>query len=248
MSPSLSILLFSAAILGFRHGFDYDHIAAISDIGGMQSRPSKTMRLGLMYALGHAATVALLGGLVIGFQLTLPKGMDRWAERFVGLTLILLAIYVLSTLARKGTRVMPKSRAALLIGAIRWIRGRILNWRMGHHPPTPSNAPEVTGASCFGIGVIHGLGAETPSQLALFLLAANLGGVSKGLLGLGVFLIGLLTMNTLMTASVAGFFTAGRRWTGWYPVITCLTAAYSLGIGIIFLFGRSDWLVNISGS
>jgi cytochrome c biogenesis protein CcdA len=246
MSPSLNVLLFSAAVLGFRHGFDYDHIAAISDIGGMQAHPSKTMRLGLMYALGHAATVALLGGLVIGFQLTLPKGMDRWAERFVGLTLVVLAIYVLSTLARR--REMPKSRSALLIGAVRWMQRRLQTWRTGHHHPAVSNAPEVTGTSCFGIGVIHGFGAETPSQLALFLLAANLGGVSKGLMGLAVFLLGLLTMNTLMTASVAGFFTAGRRWTGWYPVITCLTAAYSLGIGIIFLFGRSDWLVNISGS
>jgi high-affinity nickel permease len=248
MSPSFALLLFSSAVLGFRHGFDYDHIAAISDIGGMQAHTSKTMRLGLMYALGHAATVALLGGLVIGFQLTLPKGMDRWAERFVGLTLIILALYVLSTLARKGGREMPKSRAALLIGGARWMQRRLRSWRTGRLAPAEATTPEVTGTSCFGIGIIHGLGAETPSQLALFLLAANLGGVRKGLLGLGVFLLGLLTMNTLMTASVAGLFTAGRRWTGWYPVVTCLTAAYSLGIGIIFLLGRSDWLINISGS
>jgi high-affinity nickel-transport protein len=82
----------------------------------------------------------------------------------------------------------------------------------------------------------------------LFLLAANLGGIGKGLLGLAVFLVGLLTMNTLMTASVAGFFTAGRRWSAWSPIVTYLTAAYSLGIGIIFLLGHSDWLKNISGS
>ena len=29
---SLQLALLSAAILGFRHGFDYDHIAAITDI------------------------------------------------------------------------------------------------------------------------------------------------------------------------------------------------------------------------
>ena len=247
MSSPFALLLFSAAVLGFRHGFDYDHIAAISDIGGMQARPSRTMRLGLMYALGHAATVAILGALVIGFQLTLPKGMDRWAERVVGLTLIILAVYVLSTLARR-TGEMPKSRAALILGAARWTRWQYRKWSTGNSDLAAEAKSEVNGASCFGIGVIHGLGAETPSQLALFLLAANLGGVKKGLLGLGVFLLGLITMNTLMTASVAGFFTAGRRWTGWYPVVTCLTAAYSLGIGIIFLLGHSDWLKNISGS
>ena len=116
MSAPLNFVLFSCALLGFRHGFDYDHIAAITDIAGVQTRPSTAMRLGLMYALGHAATVALLGGIVIAFQLALPIGMDRWAERLVGLTLIVLAIYVLSSLILKKGAVAPKSRAALLIG------------------------------------------------------------------------------------------------------------------------------------
>ena len=105
----------------------------------------------------------------------------------------------------------------------------------------------MNGPTCFGIGVIHGLGAETPSQLALFLLAANLGGAGKGLMGLGVFLIGLLAMNTLMTASVAGLFTAGRSWAGWTPMLTGLTALYSFGIGVVFLLGYSDKLLPISG-
>ena len=39
--------------------------------------------------------------------------------------------------------------------------------------------------SVFVIGVIHGLGAETPSQLMIFLLAANLGGAALGMLGPG---------------------------------------------------------------
>ena len=247
MNASLSAVLFSCALLGFRHGFDYDHIAAITDIAGVQSRVATTMRLGLMYALGHAATVAVLGGIVIGFQLALPQGMDRWAERFVGFTLIVLAIYVVSTLIRKGGRERPKSRAALIIGAGRWVHNRLHNWITGAPAAHQKSSADASAATCFGIGVIHGLGAETPSQLALFLLAANLGGMQRGFLGLGVFLFGLLMMNTLMTASAAGLFTAGRSWSGWYPILTCVTAAYSFSIGIIFMFGFSGMLKNISG-
>ncbi len=73
MSAPLNVVLFSCAVLGFRHGFDYDHIAAITDIAGVQAGPARTMRLSLMYALGHAATVAVLGAVVIGFQLALPE-------------------------------------------------------------------------------------------------------------------------------------------------------------------------------
>lgn len=246
MSAPLNVVLFSCAVLGFRHGFDYDHIAAITDIAGVQAGPVRTMRLGLMYALGHAATVAALGGVVIGFQLALPSGMDRWAERLVGLTLIVLALYVLSTLIRRKGAVMPKSRAALLIGSARWLHRRFHSWRTGE-VPVPAAPVDLNEGSCFGIGVIHGLGAETPSQLALFLLAANLGGVSRGLLGLTVFLLGLLTMNTLMTASAAGLFRAGRSWSGWTPLLTGLTAVYSFGIGVVFLLGSSGMLPNIAG-
>ncbi len=246
MSAPLDIVLLSCGLLGFRHGFDYDHIAAITDIAGVQRRASDTMRLGLMYALGHAATVALLGGVVIVFQLVLPQGMDRWAEKVVGVTLIVLAAYVLYTLIRRKGREMPKSRAALLIGAARWMHQRVHGWITGQ---THSGSPVTTINSpvCFGIGVIHGLGAETPSQLALFLLASNLGGVGRGFLGLSAFLLGLLVMNTLMTASAAGLFTAGLRWAGWYPILSGVTAVYSFCIGVVFLFGYSSMLHKISG-
>ncbi len=43
------------------------------------------------------------------------------------------------------------------------------------------------GKSVFVIGILHGVGAETPSQLALFFLTANLGGASRGMLGLAAF-------------------------------------------------------------
>jgi high-affinity nickel permease len=249
MSSPLGLALFSCALLGFRHGFDYDHIAAITDITGVQTRASDAMRLGLMYALGHAATVAVLGSAVIFLQLSLPHGIDRWAERAVGLTLIVLALYVLSTLvSRRGqNKPPPKSRAALLIGAVRWAYRRLSAAPTGKDTSLILDRWNVNAPAAFGIGIIHGLGAETPSQLALFLLAANLGGKAKGFLGLAVFLGGLLLMNTLMAASAAGLFTTTRREPRWMPVLTGLTAVYSLCIGVIFLFGSSGFLPSISG-
>src|SRR5215831_9978685 len=99
-SSSLQVALVSALVLGLNHGFDYDHIAAITDIASVQTNRWRGMRLGLLYALGHAATVALLGSAVILFQLSLPRGMDRIAERLVGITLLILGVYVLGSLFR----------------------------------------------------------------------------------------------------------------------------------------------------
>lgn len=245
MAPTgLQLALFSAAVLGFRHGFDYDHIAAISDITSVQSSARRAMRLGLLYALGHAATVAALGSVVIFFQLSLPRGIDRIAERLVGLTLVFLGIYVLGSLFRGDY--VPRSRFALLANSLKWLHWKVkVHWH-NHEIPKPKNSNwNYDAKSVFGIGIIHGLGAETPTQLLIFLLAANLGGVTKGFVGLGMFLIGLLAMNTIMTASATGLFGFSVRAPRVQYAITAVTAVYSLVVGSIFLWGSSASLPPI---
>jgi high-affinity nickel-transport protein len=214
---SLQLALLSAAILGFRHGFDYDHIAAISDITSVPSSKRQAMRLGLLYA--------------------------RVAERLVGATLIVLGIYVLGLLF-KGDHV-PRSRFALLAKLAAWLHWKVQKHWHSHDLPAPETPHwNYTAKSVFLIGVVHGLGAETPSQLAIFLLAA-MGGVGKGFLGLAMFLAGLLAMNTLMTASAAGLFGFSARMPRLQFTITALTAVYSLTVGSVFLLGYSTSLIPL---
>src|SRR6202158_2779339 len=192
---SLQLALLSAAILGFRHGFDYDHMAALSHITSVQTNRWRGMRLGLLYALGHAAPVAVLGGAVIVFQLSLPHGMDRIAERLVGLTLLILGVYVLGSLFKGNSA--PRSRFHLMAGALRWIGWKMKGYGHNHDVPPPRDKVwNYSSKSVLMIGVVHGLGAETPRQLMILLLAANLGGIGKGFLGLTMFIAGLLVMNT----------------------------------------------------
>jgi cytochrome c biogenesis protein CcdA len=238
---SLQLALLSAAILGFRHGFDYDHIAAISDITSVQTDRWRGMRLGLLYALGHAAMVAALGSAVIIFQLSLPHGIDRVAERLVGLTLLVLGVYVLASLFSGNPA--PRSRSHLLAGAFRWVRWKAKKYWRDHDVPRPEDIKwNYSAKSVITIGIVHGLGAETPSQLMIFLLAANLGGVGKGFIGLAMFIAGLLVMNTVMTASAVGLFGFSSRLPRLQLAVTALTAIYSLAVGAFFLFGWSELL------
>jgi len=239
------LTLASCALLGFRHGFDYDHIAAITDITSVGDHTSESMRNSLMYALGHASTVALMACAVIFFHLSLPQGLDNWMERLVGFTLIVLGIYILSRLVTGDRDSLPPARGMLLIRFGHWLFDSTFRARRSVVPTSQQPARAYTASAAFGVGIIHGVGAETPSQLTLFLLAANLGGTAKGFLGLGMFLAGLLVMNTLMAASACGMFRfSARRST--LRVFSGLTAAYSLAIGIVFLFGLSSRLPNIS--
>ena len=246
---TLDLAFVSAGILGFRHGFDYDHIAAISDITSMEPSRKSAMQMGFVYILGHAVTLGALGGAVILFQHSLPRQIDRWAERAVGATLVLLGLYVLGSLLRKReSGVLPRSRAAILISFVQWTtwklqrlfdRGPIQMPKREQEPYAPSIV--------FLIGAIHGLGAETPSQLLIFLLAANLGGWALGLTGLGVFLAGLIAMNLLMTASIVGILSFSANNPLLLQCVVGATATYSVVVGLIFFMGGAAVLPALGG-
>jgi len=242
----LAAALGSCLLLGLKHGFDYDHLAAISDITAVQRDWKTGLRLGMTYALGHACMVAALGVMVLELHMGLPEGLDHWTERLIGLTLIVLGLGVAAGILRKDahghrhTRV--ESRLAIAINGVLWAAWQIRRtWN--RQAPRPERFQWIyTGKSVFVIGVLHGIGAETPSQLALFFLTANLGGTSRGLLGLAAFAVGLVAMNALMTASLGGAFSAGGYHPRFYNLIAWTGAAYSFIIGLIFLFGISNQL------
>src|SRR5207245_10705617 len=69
-------------------------------------------------------------------------------------------------------------------------------------------------ATSFGVGMIHGIGAETPTQVLIFVTAAGAGGKAAGLVLLVAFLVGLLASNTLIAlAGTYGFLGETRRFT-----------------------------------
>ncbi len=86
----------------------------------------------------------------------------------------------------------------------------------------------------FVIGMIHGIGAETPTQLLIFVAAAGAGGKGAGVVLLGCFIVGLLSSNSVVAlASTFGFLGAARNWR-LYVTVSALTASFSLVIGTIF--------------
>ena len=248
-SGNLRLALLSAGVLGFRHGLDYDHIAAITDISSVQARARDAMRFGLLYVSGHATTVAVLGAAAVAFRVSLPPASDRWAERLVGITLLVLGLYVLGTFFRPSSHNHgPRTRITLLVNGVLWIYWRLSRIFGGTRVEAPQVFRNGYGTtSSFLVGVIHGLGAETPTQLLLFLMAANLGGTGAGLLGLLMFIVGLLLMNTLMCGSAAGLFSSTLSRPNAARALSLVTSAYSIVVGSIFLLGSADKLPSLTG-
>ena len=106
MNTGLEIgVVVTAAGLGFRHGIDWDHIVALTDLTGTQERRTTSMLVATMYAIGHAVMVFALGVLAIVASFEIPSWLDETMTRFVGLTLLALGTYVVVSLAVTGTGV-----------------------------------------------------------------------------------------------------------------------------------------------
>jgi hypothetical protein len=106
---------------------------------------------------------------------------------------------------------------------------------------------EYAPRTAFGIGMIHGVGAETPTQVLIFLTAAGVGNKGTGVLLLASFLIGLLAANTVVAlAGTAGLVgVRGNRHV--YMAVSLLTAVFGCAIGLAFLAGSSSSLPGMLG-
>ncbi len=121
-------LLFSSFAFGFRHGIDWDHIAAITDITSSQRSVRTGLRFATLYAAGHALVVFVIGVVAIALGKELPDSVDSAMGRVVGVTLIVLGVYVLYALIRYREDFRLRSRWMLLFSGVRrgyrWFRGR----------------------------------------------------------------------------------------------------------------------------
>lgn len=242
------LLLGSSFLLGLRHGIDWDHIAAISDITGAVDEKHKGFLLGTYYALGHAMVIIFLGLAAVLLGINLPDGIDTFMEPIVGITLILLGIWLLSSIIIQKKNYQMKSRWMLIFAGVKnlyhFIHQKISH---KHNHPHLAKGKIYSGKAAFTIGLIHGVGAETPSQVLLFVTAAGTTGSLAGSILVFAFVLGLLISNTaIVVVSVTGF---GQIHKSPYLRISLglLTAVFSLILGIMFIFHQTSFLPAILG-
>ena len=313
-------ILAAATALGFRHGIDWDHIAAITDItstaasrdeideGWLVNEPAimltdeshhgmsrvatvarlqpavaagvgaphthsveelghrhngrfappaldkfvkrqkPALVLGTMYALGHGTMVVALWLLALLARQFLPSWIDPIMERVVGVTLILLAVYLLYSVAqyfRSGHEFRLRSRWMLVFAGVRNGFGVVRSKLLGRPHEPVHEAQQYGLKTAYAVGVIHGIGAETGTQVLVIATAVGAGSRAMGVAALGAFVVGLLMSNSVVTLiSTAGFVSSQRRQII-YVVAGLAAAIFSLFVGSFFLFHQANVLPDL---
>jgi high-affinity nickel-transport protein len=307
LGGSLSVLG-GALALGLRHGIDWDHIAAITDItsttaasepseGWLTDEPGvlltdesdhvaaalarrrpvaggqaaaaiaapstpvhvpsslsasqrRAVFLASLYALGHGTMVTVLGLLAITASEFLPAWIDPVMERVVGVTLLLLAVYLFYSLFgyfRSGGEIRIRSRWMLIFAGARngwhWLWSRLAGEH--EHPHVHQGVDQYGPKTAYTVGLIHGVGAETGTQVLIIATAVGAGTQAMGVAALLFFVLGLLISNSFVTVATAAGFVSARRRQLVYVLAGLLAAVFSLAVGLFFLVQAGGLLPDL---
>ena len=215
-------ILLLGIVLGFRHAFEPDHLAAVSTLASRQGRSLwSAARLGLAWGLGHTATVGTIALLVVALGVRLPAALWPAAELVVATLLVLLGAAVVW----------------------RYARGR---WHMHFHAhdlhPHFHLHSHAQGAGhghlhgtgdarrSLGFGIAHGLAGS--GAIAVLLVAAapsaGLRVVYFAAFGAGT-ILGMLSVSLTLAVLVR---LASQRGTKWATALHVGSALVSVGAGV----------------
>jgi cytochrome c biogenesis protein CcdA len=215
--PAILALAFG---LGLLHALDADHILAVSTLAsGRRADARQGRRLCLRWALGHGATLLVLGTLAWSIGARLPDSVSHYAEGGVGLLLVGMGLWVLRDVRRRALRLDVHRHTGLPCHA---------HWHERQGSPGDHGATLV--------GALHGLAGSAP-LLALIPLATQQS-LLAGLLYLGLFSLAALLAMLLFGGLLGLLFTRLARWGArGLALLQGLIATGSVGLGLVLLHG-----------
>jgi high-affinity nickel-transport protein len=224
--------------LGFRHGFDYDHMVAITDVANTQTSKKQAIRLTLSYSLGHALVVISMGVSIILLGITIPQILDDFMGKAVGATLVILGIYIVYHLAKKGQKdFRAATRFTIIANSILYayskLESKLLRQTI-HQRRVFENG--YANHSSFVVGMIHGIGAESPTQIAIFVMSLGFG-IILGVAALVVFVTGIIMSNIIFGIMISTGFIQSLKSYKIYKYASITSATTSIFVGSLMMMG-----------
>jgi nickel/cobalt transporter (NiCoT) family protein len=169
-----------AYVLGIRHAFDADHIAAIDDSTRlMLARGRRPVGVGFFFAMGHSSVVlALAFVVVLAADATTARGVAAFrsvggiAAEVAGMTFLLL-VAVLNALVLAGLarlwRQLSRGRLDERELELQLLNRGLMNRMLGRR----ARGLIRSSWHMFPVGLLFGLGLETASEITLLGLSAS---------------------------------------------------------------------------
>lgn len=200
MTAGLFTILTLGFLVGFRHAFEPDHLAAVTTLAtrGRGAGVGQAARLGVAWGTGHTASIAAVAAALLFLGLRIPPSVHRMAELGVAFLLIALGLSTLWREARQHRERLGALHAAAHATGV------------DHsHPADRRTAPRA-----FVFGIAHGLAGSGAVLVFLVAAATSIGDQMGYLVAFGVGTIAGMSLVSGLTGLLAGAAAGrGARWT-----------------------------------
>ena len=128
-APSVFSMLLFGLVVGLRHAFEADHVAAVSAIATQRKTWTGSSLVGGLWGLGHALALFAAGAAVLLLQLRVPARAELTLELCVGLMLVGLGTHAVFKLLHgecdhaRTVRDAGPGKGPLLVGIVHELAG-----------------------------------------------------------------------------------------------------------------------------
>jgi len=207
---SIPVIVAVGGLLGVRHAFEPDHLAAVSTFG-------------LVWGLGHTVTVGAVALLIIALGVRLPDRFWPAAELLVAALLVLLGSVVIWRYVRGRWHMHMHAHVAASP-----------HFHLHSHASSPDHGHSHTGGDArrsLGFGIAHGLAGS--GAIAALLVAAAPDAATRiayfAAFGAGT-IVGMLGVSLTLSVLVR---LAAERGARWATILHVGAAAGSVVAGVI---------------
>ena len=242
MTPVLSAVALGF-VLGLQHATDPDHLVAVATIVTRERRFLDGALVGVLWGLGHMATLTVAGVLLVSLDITLAPAVATGLELAVAAMLIVLGALRLRDAARGIDAVAPGHLAAdhdhdgrEVVHSHPHGHGDHVH----HHPhvhPSKSllaalglSRPRLA-ARAVVVGAVHGMAGSAAVSL---LVLATLRTPASALAYLAVFGLGTIAGMTVLTAAMAFPVSMALRLRRARSLLAAGAGAGSIAFGVLY--------------
>jgi cytochrome c biogenesis protein CcdA len=208
-------------ILGVKHAFDADHLAAVTTMLTNQKNPLKAASIGMYWGAGHTLTLFIVGIIVLLFRITIPDSVVANIEIIVGIMLVILGI---QAIRRKVT--LPHEHEHVHDGTA---HTHVHLADVHNHYPKFGRF-----GKSFVIGAVHGLAGSGALMILVLSLVKN---IYEGIVYILIFGIGSVLGMTLMSLAIGiPFVSSMKKFNQAEKFLNYLTGGISIIIGSTIIY------------
>lgn len=218
--PHVITILGLGLMLGLEHSLDADHVIAVSTLASRHKSLKTSSKEGTLWGMGHTLMLLLVGILVLGFKLTIPRQLALGMEFCVGAMLVLLGLSVFKKVFSRKIHMHEHAHGGLV----------------HEHPHLHQKDSHDHAHRPLFVGMIHGLAG---SSALMLLVLSTISSFGLGIIYIIVFgvgsIISMLVISILLGLPfvLTGSFYQLNRWTR----IAAGLASVGLGISTMVKMG-----------